>query len=291
MPKPPKGFAACRTSNGAQKLIPVGATRQTTHLVALGGNGSNGGRATVCGLTRFPLRGADGRTVIKEADLPGWSMGGGVSGPGVVQYRCEGCWLDDDALTAMRARLTAPASVSSTGDSGRAGDGAVLPGECERCDGSGCDLNMCEECGEEFTDPCARHRSFGHVPSPGGGYTDGVDCSSCCTACRPPAAPPSPPERPDTAQMRADAQWLREWALNKVSFTKAERIEEAADWIDATAAAPVQSRGDELGVLREAVERFYRVDGYPAAMQVVRAAESLLAASPATADRTDGDAS
>jgi hypothetical protein len=47
----------------------------------------------------------------------------------------------------------------------------------------------------------------------------------------------------------------------------------------------------ELGVLREAVERFYRVDGYPAAMQVVRAAESLLAASPATADRTDGDAS
>jgi hypothetical protein len=61
-----------------------------------------------------------------------------------------------------------------------------------------------------------------------------------------------------------------------------------ADWLRSYDhhAAPVQPRGDELGVLREAVERFYRVDGYPAAMQVVRAAESLLAASPATADRT-----
>lgn len=86
MPVAPAGFVACRVHDGRQSLLADAATRQVTHLVALDGLGSNGGRPTVCGLTRFdqwPIR----------ADLPGWSMGmGGISGPGVIQERCEGCW-------------------------------------------------------------------------------------------------------------------------------------------------------------------------------------------------------
>lgn len=56
MPAPPTGVAACRVSDGEQKLIPVGATRQVTHLVTLDADGNNGGRPTVCGLTRFDQR-------------------------------------------------------------------------------------------------------------------------------------------------------------------------------------------------------------------------------------------
>jgi hypothetical protein len=81
MPEPPKGYAACR----------VGYSSQVTHLVILDSKGSNGGRPTMCRLTRFPTRGADGETLL-SADLPGWSMGGGVSGPGVKQIECPDCY-------------------------------------------------------------------------------------------------------------------------------------------------------------------------------------------------------
>ena len=91
MPKPPKGYAACRVHDGKQDLWAEGAVRQVTHLVALDDRGNNGGRPTVCGLTRFPDR-AEDYTVTRPADLPGWSMGGGVYGPGVEQVKCEACW-------------------------------------------------------------------------------------------------------------------------------------------------------------------------------------------------------
>lgn len=124
MPKPPKGFAACRVSNGEQKLITLGATIQVSHLVALNDKGSNGGRPTVCGLTRFPDRAVDGHTVIREADLAGWSMGGGISGPGVTQMRCPDCWLSDDELAKARAAIAtpSPAPVSSPVEGGPAGE-------------------------------------------------------------------------------------------------------------------------------------------------------------------------
>lgn len=104
MPKPPNGYATCRVHDGEQKLLALGARRQVTHLVALDEVGSNGGRPTVCGLTRFDKRNEQ-YEVVRPADLPGWSMGGGVYGPGVKQARCWACF--DLASTAAL-------SVSST---------------------------------------------------------------------------------------------------------------------------------------------------------------------------------
>lgn len=52
---------------------------------------------------------------------------------------------------------------------------------CERCI-EGCDITTCDDCGEEYTDPCARHREYGHVPS-SDCYDDGSGCSSCCASC------------------------------------------------------------------------------------------------------------
>ena len=94
MPKPPTGYAACRVHDGTQTLLAPGARRQVTHLVKLDERGSNGGRPTLCGLTRFPTYEIAPDGSYKEcrpADLPGWSMGGGVSGPGVVQKMCAEC--------------------------------------------------------------------------------------------------------------------------------------------------------------------------------------------------------
>ena len=54
---------------------------QTTHLVKLNERGGHGG-PTVCGLSRFG----------KDADIPGWSMGGGVSGTTVRQDSCVPCF-------------------------------------------------------------------------------------------------------------------------------------------------------------------------------------------------------
>ena len=81
MPTPPAGFEACRT----------GYSPQITHLVILDDTGSNGGRPTLCRLTRFPTCGKNGE-VLLDADLPGWSMGGGVQGPGVKQVECPDCY-------------------------------------------------------------------------------------------------------------------------------------------------------------------------------------------------------
>jgi hypothetical protein len=91
MPRPPKGYATCRVHDGERKLIPLGAVRQITHLVTLDEQGRNMGRPTVCGLTRFDQRNEQ-HEVVHPADLPGWSMGGGVAGPGIEQVKCEPCW-------------------------------------------------------------------------------------------------------------------------------------------------------------------------------------------------------
>lgn len=85
MPEPPAGFEACR----------VGYSPQVTHLVELDEAGSNGGRPTVCALTRFDTWDAQTRQILRKADLPGWGMGGGVSGGSIVQVRCPGCWPKD----------------------------------------------------------------------------------------------------------------------------------------------------------------------------------------------------
>lgn len=59
---------------------------------------------------------------------------------------------------------------------------------CSDCLGDGCDITMCHDCGEEYTDPCAYHRSHGHVPS-FDGYTDGVECDCVCRSCGAKAKP------------------------------------------------------------------------------------------------------
>jgi len=133
----------------------------------------------------------------------------------------------------------------------------------------------------------------------------------------PPAAPPSPPERADDDLPEALASDLLSVLLNSVSEDDGDR-----DWATDVygkiaplitrefypckpdifavtyepAAAPVQPRGDQLGVLREALERADAMSPgevmahheHPWA-PVIEAVRSLLAASPATADRTDGD--
>lgn len=83
MPPAPEGFVACRTMH---------YKGQTTHLVALDEKGSNGGRPTVCGLTRFDDRDEDGRPIPNTAGLPGWGLNGGHSGPNVEQIKCAGCY-------------------------------------------------------------------------------------------------------------------------------------------------------------------------------------------------------
>lgn len=105
MPCPPEGFAACR----------VGYSPQVTHLVILDSTGSNGGRPTMCRLTRFPTRGKEGETLL-EADLPGWSMGGGVSGPGVEQVECPACYERLTPPTAEPAPTPAPVAGGEATD-------------------------------------------------------------------------------------------------------------------------------------------------------------------------------
>ena len=83
MPKAPEGFDACRTMGGSMSLfsaLPPGSV-QTSHLVPSDGWGGS----TVCGLTRHG----------PDADIPGWSMNGGVSGRNVRQIKCFDCWEKD----------------------------------------------------------------------------------------------------------------------------------------------------------------------------------------------------
>lgn len=92
IPKAPEGYVACRS------MFYGG---QTTHLVALDEHGSNGGRPTACGLTRFDDRTPQGDIIPKTAGLPGWGMGdSGHSGPGVKQVKCVDCY----AVAAPGAR-------------------------------------------------------------------------------------------------------------------------------------------------------------------------------------------
>lgn len=86
LPAAPAGFDACRSMLN-------GGRAQITHLVALDESGSNGGRPTACGLTRFDDVTPDGRRIPDTAGLPGWGMGNsGVSGPGVEQEQCSACY-------------------------------------------------------------------------------------------------------------------------------------------------------------------------------------------------------
>lgn len=85
MPSAPAGYDVCRT-------MLDGGRGQATHLVMLDEHGSNGGRPTACGLTRFNDFTPDGRPIPNTAGLSGWGMGGGVSGPGVIQTRCADCY-------------------------------------------------------------------------------------------------------------------------------------------------------------------------------------------------------
>ncbi len=54
----------------------------------------------------------------------------------------------------------------------------ITPHQCD----DGCDVAYCHDCGEDYTEPCEYHRSFGHIRSfdP---YGDGVDCQGCCRVC------------------------------------------------------------------------------------------------------------
>jgi len=62
---------------------------------------------------------------------------------------------------------------------------------------------MCDDCGDEYTDPCGRHRSFGHVPY-GGAYSDGTECSTCCTACWGDPVPPQADGQPQGQVLAPD---------------------------------------------------------------------------------------
>lgn len=89
----PPGYTTCNVYR---------ANVQTTHLVALDDEGRNGGRPTVCGLTRFGRRDPDTYVEIEPPDLPGWSMGrGGVFGPGVAQVPCEACFAAADEIAEV----------------------------------------------------------------------------------------------------------------------------------------------------------------------------------------------
>lgn len=67
-----------------------GTNVQTTHLVRRNEKGGTPG-PTLCGLTRFDERDPETWALIEKADLPGWSVGGGVFGPGVEQVECQAC--------------------------------------------------------------------------------------------------------------------------------------------------------------------------------------------------------
>lgn len=89
---PPKvpGFARLRT--GGFKL---GEHSQTTHLVrwverAHGVWGTPG--PTLCGLSRFDERDPVTYALLRTADIPGWSVEGGLFGGDIVQVRCDECY-------------------------------------------------------------------------------------------------------------------------------------------------------------------------------------------------------
>lgn len=91
LPKAPEGYACCNTgSDGSMTLFGPATPRQISHLVTVVDGGYRGN--TLCGLTRFDERDPITWKIIRPADIPGWSMNGGVWGRGVVQEKCEKCW-------------------------------------------------------------------------------------------------------------------------------------------------------------------------------------------------------
>jgi len=44
---------------------------------------------------------------------------------------------------------------------------------CDTCDGTGCDIDFCRECGDEYEDPCDRHAE----------HVNQTDDDGCCPAC------------------------------------------------------------------------------------------------------------
>jgi hypothetical protein len=116
-PPAPNGYVACRTMRRNATL---------THLVRLDEKGSNGGRPTACGLTRFDDW-VDGKRIPGTAGLGGWGMGNsGISGPNVGQLVCEDCYADAERnpgpLTAsetpkFEVSVTVSYSVSIAADS------------------------------------------------------------------------------------------------------------------------------------------------------------------------------
>lgn len=47
---------------------------------------------------------------------------------------------------------------------------------CEACEGSGCDIDYCTDCGDEYSDPCDRHDDHSH-------WSLGCEDEPCCPAC------------------------------------------------------------------------------------------------------------
>ncbi len=49
-----------------------------------------------------------------------------------------------------------------------------LDGDCAACEGTGCNLDWCTACGDEYDDPCSTHAD--HNGNPGA-------CGGCCHSC------------------------------------------------------------------------------------------------------------
>lgn len=84
LPVPPDGYEALRTGgDGSASLFGPHHPVQITHLIRDG----KPQEGTLCGKTLFD-RGD------RKADIPGWSRGGGVTGPDITQVRCDDCWAE-----------------------------------------------------------------------------------------------------------------------------------------------------------------------------------------------------
>lgn len=83
--------------SGSPYARAIGLGRETSHLV-VSIKGYHG--PCLCRLTRFDQR-DENYTVTRKADLPGWSMNGGTSGPDVRQVACEACWVAAARLAAV----------------------------------------------------------------------------------------------------------------------------------------------------------------------------------------------
>lgn len=156
--KPPAGFQTCNVYRDR---------RQVSHLVRSVNGGTPG--PTMCGLTRF-----DSAPGAKDADLPGWSMGGGVSGPGVEQVPCPACFEPDDY---PRHPLADQFTCPTWDKPGRCVCGAKLPPQEQWHNaGSAWQHVQCKACGFGFVDE-DDYIAF---------YEDGLEESCRDSGCIPP---------------------------------------------------------------------------------------------------------